>query len=67
MVNMTDGKMETVNTARKFISDNYYNINVLYDKDSTAAVNYNIVSIPRTLFIDRDGYIVENYIGEIKV
>ncbi len=65
MVNMTDGQRETINTAKKFISDNNYNMNVLYDKDSTAAVNYTIGSIPRTLFIDNDGYIVKDYMGEI--
>ena len=53
MVNMTDGQRETINTAKKFISDNNYKMNVLYDKDSTAAINYNIESIPRTLFIDK--------------
>lgn len=65
MVNMTDGQRETINTAKKFISDNNYKLNVLYDKDSTAAVNYTIGSIPRTLFIDKDGYIVKDYMGEI--
>lgn len=65
MVNMTDGQRETINTAKKFISDNNYNMKVLYDKDSTAAVNYTIGSIPRTLFIDKDGYIVKDYMGEI--
>ncbi|OOM76736.1 TlpA disulfide reductase family protein [Clostridium sp. BL-8] len=65
MVNMTDGQRETINTAKKFISDNNYKMNVLYDKDSTAAVNYTIESIPRTLFIDKDGYIVKDYMGEI--
>ncbi|WP_315072098.1 TlpA disulfide reductase family protein [uncultured Clostridium sp.] len=65
MVNMTDGQRETINTAKKFISDNNYKMNVLYDKDSTAAINYNIESIPRTLFIDKNGYIVKDYMGEI--
>ncbi len=65
MVNMTDGQRETINTAKKFISDNNYKMNVLYDKDSTAAINYNIESIPRTLFIDKNGYIVKEYMGEI--
>ncbi len=65
MVNMTDGQRETINTAKKFISDSNYKMNVLYDKDSTAAINYNIESIPRTLFIDKNGYIVKDYMGEI--
>jgi thiol-disulfide isomerase/thioredoxin len=65
MVNMTDGQRETINTAKKFISDNNYNMNVLFDKDNTAAINYNIDSIPRTLFIDKNGYIVKDQKGEI--
>lgn len=65
MVNMTDGQRETVDIAKKFISDNHYNMKVLFDKDSTAAMNYNIESIPRTLFIDKNGYIIKEYIGEI--
>lgn len=65
MVNMTDGQRETINTAKKFISDNNYNMNVLFDKDSTAAISYNIDSIPRTLFIDKNGYIIKDQEGEI--
>lgn len=65
MVNLTDGQRETVNSAKKFISDNNYNMKVLFDKDSTAANNYNIESIPRTLFIDKNGYIIKDYIGGI--
>ncbi|WP_297418206.1 TlpA disulfide reductase family protein [Clostridium sp.] len=65
MVDMTDGQRETVNTAKKFISDNNYNMNVIYDKDSSASMNYNVESIPRTLFIDKNGYIVGDHMGEI--
>lgn len=65
MVNMTDGQRETVNIAKKFISDNNYKMKVLFDKDISAAMNYNIESIPRTLFIDKNGYIIKDYIGEI--
>lgn len=65
MVNMTDGQRETINIAKKFISDNNYNMNIFYDKDGTAATNYNIESIPRTLFIDKNGDIVEDHMGEM--
>ena len=65
MVNLTDGKRETVDIAKKFISDNHYNMKLLFDKDIDAAMNYDIESIPRTLFIDKDGYIVKDYMGEI--
>ncbi|MDR3596315.1 TlpA disulfide reductase family protein [Clostridium sp.] len=65
MVNMTDGQRETVDSAKKFISDKKYKMNVLFDKEESAAMNYNIESIPRTLFIDKNGYIIKDYIGEI--
>lgn len=65
MVNMTDGERETVDTAKKFIKENNYNMNVLFDKDNSAAISYNILSIPRTLFIDKNGDIIKDYSGEI--
>lgn len=65
MVNMTDGQRETVSTASKYISDNRYNLNVLFDSDGEAATKYNVTSIPRTLFINKDGYIISDYSGQI--
>lgn len=65
MVNMTDGQRETVSTASKYISDNKYNLNVLFDTDGEASTKYNVTSIPRTLFINKDGYIVNDYSGQI--
>lgn len=65
MVNMTDGQRETVDIAKKFISDKKYKMKVLFDKDGNATMNYNIESIPRTLFIDKDGNIIKDYSGEI--
>ncbi|AQR94383.1 TlpA family protein disulfide reductase [Clostridium saccharoperbutylacetonicum] len=65
MVNMTDGQRETVDIAKKYISDNNYNMKVLFDKDISAARSYNIESIPRTLFIDKNGDIVNDHLGEI--
>lgn len=65
MVNMTDGQRETIDIAKKFISDKKYKMKVLFDKDSNAAMNYNIESIPRTLFIDKDGNIIKDYSGKI--
>lgn len=54
-----------VQIAKEFGSNNNYNMNVLCDKDSTVAMNYNIESIPGTLFIDNNGYIVGDHMGEI--
>lgn len=65
MVNLTDGQRETISIAKKYLKDNNYNMTVLFDTESHAAINYNISSIPRTIFIDKDGYIVEDYTGAI--
>lgn len=73
MVNMTDGQRETIDTAKKFIKDKNYNMKILFDKDvastinynTSAAINYNIESIPRTLFIDKNGYIIKDHLGAI--
>ena len=63
MVNLTDGQRETMSIAKKFIKDNNYTMKVLFDNESNAAINYDIISIPRTVFIDKDGYIVEDHSG----
>ncbi|NOW04578.1 TlpA family protein disulfide reductase [Clostridium beijerinckii] len=38
---------------------------ILFDNDGTASINYNIIYIPRTLFIDKDGNIVKDHSGEM--
>lgn len=65
MISLTDGNRETVDTAKKFIKDNNFDMDILFDKDGDAAYKNNILYIPRTLFIDKDGYVVEDYSGEI--
>lgn len=65
MVNLTDGQRETVDIAKQFIKDNNYNMKVLFDNKMDAANKYKISAIPRTIFINRDGYIVEDDRGEI--
>lgn len=65
MVDLPDGDRETMDKAKQFIEDNNYSMKILFDNDGNAATNYNISSIPRTLFIDKDGYIVEDHSGQI--
>jgi len=65
MVNLTDGQRETMSTAKQFIKDNNYNMKVLFDNKMNAANSYNISAIPRTIFIDKDGYIVKDDSGAI--
>lgn len=63
MVNMTDGQRETVESAKNFMVDNGYDMTTLYDKDLDAAMKYKISGIPRTVFIDKDGFIEIDRVG----
>lgn len=65
MINLTDGQRETMNQAKAFIEENNYQMKVLFDNKMDAADKYNISSIPRTIFIDKDGYILQDYSGTI--
>lgn len=65
MVNLTDGQRETVSKAKSFISENGYTLPVYFDINSDAAYKYSISSIPTTLFIDKEGYVVTGYQGMI--
>lgn len=60
MINLTDGDRETVSTAQRYIENNKYDIKILYDTQLDAAKKYNIASIPRTIFIDKEGNIFKD-------
>ena len=65
MINLTDGQRETMTEAKTFILKNNYKMKTLFDNNMEAANKYNITSIPRTIFIDKDGYITQDYSGSI--
>ena len=56
MVNMTDGRRETVETASEFIKSQGYTFPVFYDTAAEAASVYGVYSLPSTYFIDADGH-----------
>lgn len=56
-INMTDGQRETKEKALKYLKDNNYNLNVLFDVDGIAAGIFGIESIPTTAIIDKEGYL----------
>lgn len=60
MVNLTDGRQETVETAGQFIADLGYSFPVYYDTERIAASEYGVHSVPRTYFIDAEGYLVDS-------
>lgn len=65
MINLTDGRRETKETALNYMKENNYNMNVMFDIEFSAAESYIINSIPRTIFVDKDGYISGEYSGMI--
>lgn len=66
MVNLTDGQRETQKKAQNYVDDKGFEFPVYFDKDMNAAATYGVSSIPLTLFIDSEGYILTGYIGSIK-
>jgi thiol-disulfide isomerase/thioredoxin len=52
-------------TVQNFIKNNKYTFPVLLDPDNDAAIKYQIVSIPTSYFIDKEGNIVDKHIGSM--
>lgn len=65
MVNLTDGYNETVENAKEFVKQNSYEFPLYFDTEYSATNTYRIYSIPRTLFIDKEGNILKSYTGII--
>jgi thiol-disulfide isomerase/thioredoxin len=58
MVNLTDGRRETIATASRYIEDGGYSFPVYFDVNNDAGNAYAVRSIPTTVFIDSEGNIV---------
>ena len=65
MVNMTDGRRETVETASAFIESQGYTFPVLFDITLEAAYTYGAYSLPTTFFIDAEGNAIAQATGAI--
>lgn len=65
MVDMADGGRETVEKGKKHVEDNGYTFTVLFDTEQNAAATYGIRSLPTTIFINKDGYIIGGFEGGI--
>lgn len=59
MVDLVDGQRETVESGQAYIDSQDFKFPVYFDTEQKAAYAYMIQSIPTTLFIDRNGNIVE--------
>lgn len=65
MVDLVDGSRETTELGAAHIEEQGYTFPVFYDSDQDAAKKYGITSIPTTVFINADGYIVTSARGAI--
>lgn len=65
MVDLVDGQRETKAQAQQFLSDNNYTFPVYFDEKQEAANAYTISSIPTTIVIDAQGYIIQRHTGSM--
>lgn len=65
MINMTDGRSETKESAIEYMKSNNYTMKLLLDIDQEVASGYRVSGIPRTIFIDKDGYVKQDVVGKI--
>jgi thiol-disulfide isomerase/thioredoxin len=65
MLDLTDGQRETVETGKRYIQDEGFSFPVFFDTGQEGAYLYGIRSIPTTVFIDKDGYVITGVMGAI--
>ena len=65
MLDLIDGQRETVEMGEKYVSEQGFSFPVYFDTNQEGAYAYGIRSIPTTLFIDKDGYIIAGVQGAI--
>lgn len=65
MVNLTDGRSDTVDSVKDFVSNNGYSFPVYFDTEFEAAIAYNVSAIPMTVLIGADDAVITNHIGSM--
>ena len=65
MVNLVDGQRETKETGTQYITEQGFTFPVYFDIKGEAGYTYNVSSIPTTVFIDKDGFIITGIRGSI--
>lgn len=63
MVDLPDGQRETESAARSFIKNHGYSFPVYFDLNGSASKAYVDGGIPVTVFVDKEGNILEKHIG----
>ena len=58
MIDAVDGQRETVEMGKRFIDEKQFTFPVFYDTDTIASSTYETYSLPTSVFIDKDGYVI---------
>lgn len=65
MIDLVDEQQETKEKGEQYIKKQDFSFPVYFDIKQDAADTYGIVSLPTTIFIDKDGYIITGAEGAI--
>ena len=65
IVDLTEGRTETVEMASEYVAQQGYTFPVFYDKDQSAVTAYEITAIPMTCFISSSGALMDSHVGII--
>lgn len=65
IVDLADGKKDTVETASAYLADNGYTFPAYYDTALEAEQAYAINAVPVTYFIDAEGFFVAYQLGSM--
>lgn len=65
MINCTDGTNETQEIAQSFLDKMGYTFPVYYDHDGEATYVYEAMSLPTSVFIDKDGNVIGYQPGKL--
>ena len=67
MLNLTDGRRETMQSATGYLEEHGYTFPVFFDTEGNGARAYGVRSLPTTVFIDRDGYVAATFQGFMNI
>jgi thiol-disulfide isomerase/thioredoxin len=65
MVDVVDGQRETVEAGKTYVKSKDFKFPVFFDTTGDASQKYEISSIPTSVFINKDGYIVSKKVGMV--
>ncbi len=54
----------SIDDVKKYVAKKNYDFRIVFDSDGTVYKKYKVFSLPTTFIIDRDGIIVEKFLGE---